>query len=873
VAKKKILLVDADPRSMRIVEISLRKAGYNVACAEDGQAALDIVETQSPDLVICDTKLPKIDGYAFVRRLKDRPESASIPVIFLATTRSVEDKIRGLELGVEDYLTKPIFVRELLARVNVVLARRARESIATKNPSMLRTRFAGSIHDMTVVDLLQTFEISRKSGSITFKSGAGLGYVWFKDGKVVDAEVGTLRGEEAVYRLLVWSEADFEVDFGPVDREEVVEVGTSALVMEGLRRADEWGRLIEQLPPLTTVFEVNHERLLDRLSEIPDELNGILRLLDGRRSLAEVVDDSPFEDLSTLTTLAKLYFEGLLVQVTTPVPERIVPASTAPPAAIVEASTEAPPVEVAARDVPPTQVCTDVSPTPLPEQTARLPSTTKPLPVPAGSSQVPSVPRINVPKGAAAKPRKYRPASIGKLQVSDGDTVPMHTRAAGVPNAPDMQPYPVGGSPPHLPDDGSDPIQVDSKEISVAELTPAGDAKRDDNLTAPLAAAANGEKTPVAVAAVSAGSKTAPMPAVKSLATQTAPMPEASPPRPSPKPGNASGAAAVATADAQTSTEPLAFARAAPGLFFEPGTEDAKPRNANGESSRPPAPNDEDANAASASASARPTTPPRYLRSDRPPTESSWSEQRRRPAGGQTSGRKITAWLVVCTLGVTGLLLLARHQYRGAYDTREGLAVRPVLVHAESAPAPAPRPAETKPQPEPTTTGEPLAAATTTTATVETRPSPEPKIATSAVTDARAATNPPAATAASTGAATPKSTAAATATTAAKPQPTSEPAAPVSSSGGLSSEAITQAAQRALEGQDKDEKQGTRAVQLAWLATQQDPANADAWLTLGAAYERIGKKQQAIEAYRSCARRAASHPRVSECKQLAGIKD
>ena len=119
-----------------------------------------------------------------------------------------------------------------------------------------------------------------------------------------------------------------------------------------------------------------------------------------------------------------------------------------------------------------------------------------------------------------------------------------------------------------------------------------------------------------------------------------------------------------------------------------------------------------------------------------------------------------------------------------------------------------------------------------------------------------------------------------TTTTTARPRPTGEvAAAPASASGtatagsGLSSESITQAAQRALEGKDKDEKQGTRAAQLAFLATQQDPGNADAWLTLGAAYEAMGKKQQAIESYRSCARKAASHPHVSECKQLAGIKD
>src|SRR6185503_2400359 len=88
---------------------------------------------------------------------------------------------------------------------------------------------------------------------------------------------------------------------------------TQGLLMEGMRRVDEWGRLLEQLPPLTTVFDVDHAQLLERLNEIPDELNGILKLFDGKRTLLDVVDGSPFEDLSTLSTITKLYFEGLLI--------------------------------------------------------------------------------------------------------------------------------------------------------------------------------------------------------------------------------------------------------------------------------------------------------------------------------------------------------------------------------------------------------------------------------------------------------------------------------------------------------------------------------------------------------------------------------
>jgi DNA-binding response OmpR family regulator len=312
VAKHKLLLVDADPRSVRVLEVSLKKSGYSVTTASDGADALSKIEIDAPDLILSDTRLPRIDGYELVRRLKKQPETANIPTVFLTSQKSIEDKIRGLELGVEDYLTKPIFVRELIARVNLLLARRTQERMATSLPVSARTRLNGSLEDMGVVDLLQTFEVSRKSGVARINDGRQTLRVFFRDGKVVDAELGRLRGEEAVYRALLWNAGNFEVEFRPVDNPDVIPTSTQGLLMEGMRRVDEWGRLLEQLPPLSTVFQIDSDALLDRLNEIPDELNGILRLFDGKRTLLEVVDESPFEDLSTLSTVTKLYFEGLL---------------------------------------------------------------------------------------------------------------------------------------------------------------------------------------------------------------------------------------------------------------------------------------------------------------------------------------------------------------------------------------------------------------------------------------------------------------------------------------------------------------------------------------------------------------------------------
>ena len=340
-AKQKLLLVDADPRSVRVLEVSLKKAGYSVTTAADGLDALAKIESMTPDLVLSDTRLPKLDGYTLVRRLKERPEWATIPVVFLTSQKSIEDKIRGLELGVEDYLTKPIFVRELIARVNLLLAKRTQENIAAnRSPTSGRTRFSGSTQDMAVVDLLQTFEVSRKSGVVHLRSGEQDARIYFRDGKVVDAELGRLRGEEAIYRALIWNEAAFEVEFKAVANEDIVDGSTQAILMEGMRRVDEWGRLCEQLPPLATVFEIDHEELLERLNEIPDELNGILRLFDSARALSDVVDDSPFEDLSTLSTISKLYFEGLLVPRPEPASEDAATVA-APEAGVARAAEDA----------------------------------------------------------------------------------------------------------------------------------------------------------------------------------------------------------------------------------------------------------------------------------------------------------------------------------------------------------------------------------------------------------------------------------------------------------------------------------------------------------------------------------------------------
>ena len=310
-SKHRLLLVDGDPKSLRVLEVSLKKAGFEVATATQGAEALGALQTVLPDLIISDTDLDGMDGFDLCRQIKAKPEWAKIPFLFVSGRKSIEDKIRGLELGVEDYLTKPIYIKEIGIRVRTALQRAERERLESRREG--RTKFAGDLADIGVVDLVQTIDLNRKSGIVHIVNRDGRrGAVFFREGRVIDAEVGRLSGAEAMYRLFSWSDGRFEVEFKPIRRRDVIDLPSAALLMEGMRRLDEWTRLLEKMPTLDSVVEVDVGVLAEQLVDLPDEMNGILRLCDGTRNLLAVVDDSEYPDLEALTIVSKLFGQGTI---------------------------------------------------------------------------------------------------------------------------------------------------------------------------------------------------------------------------------------------------------------------------------------------------------------------------------------------------------------------------------------------------------------------------------------------------------------------------------------------------------------------------------------------------------------------------------
>ncbi len=129
-----ILVVDDEEDILELVRHHLKREGYDTRCAETGEEALQAVRAERPDLIVLDLLLPGVDGLEVCRRLKGDPDTAGIPVVMLTAKGEESDIVAGLELGADDYVTKPFSPKVLVARVRAVLRRKSRQPVDETQP-------------------------------------------------------------------------------------------------------------------------------------------------------------------------------------------------------------------------------------------------------------------------------------------------------------------------------------------------------------------------------------------------------------------------------------------------------------------------------------------------------------------------------------------------------------------------------------------------------------------------------------------------------------------------------------------------------------------------------------------------------------------
>jgi CheY-like chemotaxis protein len=245
-----VLVADDDAWILRMVSTVLEKRGYSVETASDGEDALQRALARTPDLLITDVMMPRMDGWSLVRQLRSHSDLALLPIIFLTALSSEDDRIRGFRLGADDYVTKPFRFEELDLRVARTL-RRVQETREHLGGAGLR----GDLSQVGLSSLLILIEMERKTGLLQLRAPNGpSAQILVRDGKVVHARLDDAEepvDAECVYYLLTWPAGGFEFVMCLVEGSDRVNVSTTHLLMEGARLMDESRELPDQ--PVATI--------------------------------------------------------------------------------------------------------------------------------------------------------------------------------------------------------------------------------------------------------------------------------------------------------------------------------------------------------------------------------------------------------------------------------------------------------------------------------------------------------------------------------------------------------------------------------------------------------------------------------------------
>ena len=179
-SKETILVVDDEEDILELVRFNLQRESYTVECAATGEAAWEIIEHTAVDLIVLDLMLPGMDGLELTRRLKHRPDTGRIPVVMLTAKGEEADIVTGLELGADDYMTKPFSPRVLIARVRTVLRRRSKPAAAedaliqiqglTIHPGRRSVTVDGQALDLTFTEFQVLSFLARRPGWVFTRS-------------------------------------------------------------------------------------------------------------------------------------------------------------------------------------------------------------------------------------------------------------------------------------------------------------------------------------------------------------------------------------------------------------------------------------------------------------------------------------------------------------------------------------------------------------------------------------------------------------------------------------------------------------------------------------------------------------------------------
>ncbi|MBN2056165.1 response regulator [bacterium] len=239
--REEILIVDILSDD-DLLKLKLLEEGYKVVILDDRRLAMKKIKESPPDLIVSEVTLPDLDGFQFLKAIKDDRETRSIPFLFVSEHTDASYITTGLRLGAEDYIIKPYNVEILFLKIFKALSRANLGSGFTMDE---RRGVSGSLMEMGILDIIQIMAAGSKTVLIHMQRASDDGLVYMQDGRIVNVVLNDVEGEDAFYTLLAWRDGEFVIhpDMAPPERN--IYISNDMLLLKGMQKMDETRRQFE----------------------------------------------------------------------------------------------------------------------------------------------------------------------------------------------------------------------------------------------------------------------------------------------------------------------------------------------------------------------------------------------------------------------------------------------------------------------------------------------------------------------------------------------------------------------------------------------------------------------------------------------------
>jgi hypothetical protein len=304
------LIVDSDPQGLESLVYGFQGADWRITACQAPETASLLVKASGAELVVVAARAEPDKAHALLAQLRAKDTLRTLPILVLGP-EAMRSSLK--EHGNVDLLPMPTFVRDVLTASRLLVAPRpSTAQVPTEEPGF--AGFECPVTTAATLSMIRTMGGLARSGMLQLERKDRRGEILFREGELTLAQVGQLQSMAALQHLLLWNDGALKLRLRPVARRGQMHQKAQEFLEEFERFQRDYNHAIKDIGPASTIYTTDEERLSRSTAEVPAEVTPVVRLCDGQRSIADVIDESPFRVLDTARILGRLVDLGVLVR-------------------------------------------------------------------------------------------------------------------------------------------------------------------------------------------------------------------------------------------------------------------------------------------------------------------------------------------------------------------------------------------------------------------------------------------------------------------------------------------------------------------------------------------------------------------------------